>query len=407
MMAQAPQSAWAKEEALALLLAVIDIVNSMFTAESQWSFTVAVRDCAGRREFPEEEDGDDDTADAMSLPIGLAQGTQFLADIFYDPHSGVLVLPYRCVNLLGDNAIPRYWNYPTMRELLSAWGVAGGTDYTRAAPALLTRSTPRQGRPRPRIQDVQPAWEEHAGPPPQVPAQLGLDTHAPIRDVQPGAGGAVPVAALAVPTQTSTETLISRIWAQWGLDMFMKWSNKKGHTSDGYLILESALRQHASPEWFKDCDLRGFFPVVHFRTSSTAWDTAFSHHFPKKDFRRPNHYQHYPDCEYWVEWTSKVLDVFNTATVEEIRQGLKTHFDTLRWAPDAKSDRLYKQVKVGQSGFSNDVRTLPTNMTGTTGPLIVINLNKVQVSDFQCAAATGERVQALQADALDLEQLHL
>jgi hypothetical protein len=324
----------------------------------------------------------------------------WLADVWFNTHFNVLELPYRSVELYDEDKIAKLFGHDDMLRLQTEWNINTEAYLPKAPNRIRTQNYRRRIVPE-LVDDVQRGLDVMVLEGPALPRNIRRAADdVPFQD-QPGVHGQDPrrqAQQQGTPAH-ELDTLASKVWRQWGMEMFTFGSLKKGDNGS-WMLLNDDLCKHATPDWFKDKDLRGLYEAAHVRVNVKQWSKVFENFFPKKGFQHTQNFQHYPQMEYWKMWIERVLTPYDEASVERIRKSFETEFNKLHWVPAAESDRIWRQ----RQRYADSTKC-PDTHDGDKLPVLIVNKAIGIVPQMLSFGLDGPWVDALAARHAEVERI--
>ena len=138
-----------------------------------------------------------------------------------------------------------------------------------------------------------------------------------------------------------------------------------------YCTLDSEAKSAVTEATYQATALPFKFALLKIAPMDT-WDvTFFNRFFPSTAMLpgRPTRVQHWPQCHYWMRWTSLLDQVPDSNHQEEIRIRLRHQFKELVWLPWSASDKIWQTSKRETGQYQR----LPAESGEATAVRIAVN----------------------------------
>lgn len=314
----------------------------------------------------EEDDSPDEDYDdePPTVPVGYSQGLFFAADLVLDDYVWRLYRTPRLVQFVSDD-LYRMYNCGNQHDIEQLLGYSSEQSRSKVHPQRVANRRMQTDvvvfvRPEEAAEELVPAFALHAAGVEVVPklAISGEDINIEGLD----------------DDLCDPDMLMQSIWRQVPADIFKTSPNRKSATSPAHTLLTAEQRESATWQIFKSLDLAEVFPHAYvYQLNKRSWDSLFDVYFPPKG-SPPLH----PSAQNWgvMTYYGRWKDLMSRVSEEDstrVRRNVKVLFDTMKWLPNAKSDRVWQTKTVK----TKSVKFYPQGGTPAAAPHIAINTTLV------------------------------
>lgn len=313
-----------------------------------------------------EDDSSNDEYDDQppTVPVGYAQGLFFIGDIVLDDYVWRLHRTARMIPLLEEH-LPRMYQCGSRHEIEHRLGHGSSQSRSKVHPQrVANRQTHTEAveliQTERAVEDLVQEFALLAAGVEVAPklAISGDDINVEGPD----------------DDHCDPDALMQLIWRQVPSDIFKTSPNRKSATAAAHTLLSADQRDSATWQLFQSLDLTEVFPHAYiYRSDARAWASLFNVYFPPKG-SPPLHpgAQNWGSMTYYGRWKDLMSRVSSDDSAR-IRRDVKVLFDTMKWLPNAKSDRLWQTKTVK----SKNVKFYPEGGALAAAPHIAINASLV------------------------------